>query len=842
MAAGQLVGDANCDGAVNTDDLTALIATVFDGAQSDCPTADVNADGVVDGADIVAWMQILGAPPAAGPIVTFLGLAGSDGTAVSSLGQINGAPVYFRTAGFGFSIVVEGATGPSGLPPGTVTFNTAPNNPARRPDLQIESSNPLGDGSTAVCDGGVPAVAPPDFGPSQTVANTLNDFACNFAAATSPNSACTLNAFGATSFLGTGTQVQFCGLVTRTRSFPTNQTVLSVRLRDTGGNLGSLRQLIVRVGSGPMPPTFTPNPSPVPTTPRSSATPTPTATPARTPTPSKPPSATASPTPTFTRVSATSTPTATLRASPTKSAPGTASGTAIRTPTPTHSATQSPTPTPTPSIGSGPIITFFGLTLSDDTLMPSTGTTPDGWPIYARQTGTSFSIVVEGKPGPSGASVGPAAYAAAQCPTPAAAFAVRDDQSAAQSTLTAFPDLQIEVSQPLGNGSSAVCDNSPPTEGGVPAINPPSFAPTQTDINTINDLGCRFVNGSGMPCARGTTESCVLLPTGNFSFVDPSSSVQFCGLMSSILQFPAGDTVVTARLRDLHGNTGPAAQLVVRILTPTLTPTSPSTSTATPRPPGLTPTATPTSSRTGTQTPGAGLTPGAPTKTATRTPTATPLATRTRTPAPTATPTAALIGPVITFFGLTRADDTLVDSSGTTTSGIPIFSRPVGSGFSIVIEGMPGPQSFCTGGICGTVTYEPDLSSFPDLLVEVSQPLGNGSAAVCDATGATAGGVPAINPPSFDPTQTNIAAVNDLGCRFENGSGMPVARTASSDSCIMFPSGDFRFMSSNTTMQFCGVIGKVLEFQSGDTVITARLRDLNGNLGPSSQIVVRIGQ
>jgi hypothetical protein len=198
---------------------------------------------------------------------------------------------------------------------------------------------------------------------------------------------------------------------------------------------------------------------------------------------------------------------------------------------------------------------------------------------------------------------------------------------------------------------------------------------------------------------------------------------------------------------------------------------------------------------------------------------------------------------VITFFGLTRADDTLVDPSGTTAGGIPIFSRSVGSGFSLVIEGMPGPHSVCSSGrVCGTTAYEPDLSSFPDLLVEVSQPLGNGSAAVCDATGPMAGGVPAINPPSFDPTQMNIAAVNDLGCRFLNGNGMPVARTASSDSCIMFPSGDFQFMSSNSSMQFCGVIGKVLEFLPGDTVVTARLRDLNGNLGPSSQIVVRIGQ
>jgi hypothetical protein len=197
---------------------------------------------------------------------------------------------------------------------------------------------------------------------------------------------------------------------------------------------------------------------------------------------------------------------------------------------------------------------------------------------------------------------------------------------------------------------------------------------------------------------------------------------------------------------------------------------------------------------------------------------------------------------VITFFGLTRADDTPIDSNGTTPGGVPIFSRTVGSGFSIVIEGMPGPHSVCAGGVCGTAAYEPALTSFPDLLVEVSQRLGNGSPAVCDASGTTAGGVPAINPPSVDPTQTNINAVNDLGCRFEDGNGNPVARTSQSDSCILLPSGDSTFGSPNSTMQFCGFIGKVLEFQSGDTVVTARLRDLAGNLGPSSQIVVRVGQ
>src|SRR5262245_14692836 len=68
-------------------------------------------------------------------------------------------------------------------------------------------------------------------------------------------------------------------------------------------------------------------------------------------------------------------------------------------------------------------------------------------------------------------------------------------------------------------------------------------------------------------------------------------------------------------------------------------------------------------------------------------------------------------GPVISFFGVTRADDTLLDASGTTGDGTPIFTRIAGvtgvaSGFALVIEGRPG-----TSGLpAGTSSYQADLS------------------------------------------------------------------------------------------------------------------------------------
>jgi len=56
-----LFGDANGDGVVNSDDLDALIAAIFEGTGA--PGADVNDDGAVTSADIPALIEILGAQP-----------------------------------------------------------------------------------------------------------------------------------------------------------------------------------------------------------------------------------------------------------------------------------------------------------------------------------------------------------------------------------------------------------------------------------------------------------------------------------------------------------------------------------------------------------------------------------------------------------------------------------------------------------------------------------------------------------------------------------------------------------------------------------------------------------
>ena len=131
-----------------------------------------------------------------------------------------------------------------------------------------------------------------------------------------------------------------------------------------------------------------------------------------------------------------------------------------------------------------------------------------------------------------------------------------------------MPDLQIQVTRPLGDGSSLVCDDAPPTLGGVPAINPPSFDDTPANDDRLNDLACRFIDGGGNKIGRvcGDSTACVLGEDGIFGCVTADATVQFCGFMGQALTFPPGDTLVTVRARDVQGNLGAPRQLLVRVV------------------------------------------------------------------------------------------------------------------------------------------------------------------------------------------------------------------------------------------------------------------------------------
>jgi hypothetical protein len=241
----------------------------------------------------------------------------------------------------------------------------------------------------------------------------------------------------------------------------------------------------------------------------------------------------------------TFTPTRTNTVTRTPSRTGTATRTATITLSPTITRTPTQTRTPTPTGRPGADITYVGLVRASDQVIAPSGTTAQGWPIYERTFGYAFSLVVEAKPGPSRRPVGLNAF--------------RSDLF----DPSVRPDLEIIVSRPLGNGSLDVCDDMLPFIGGIPASQ--SFNETQNVSNAINDLACRFVNGDGLPGGRRKVDACTVFGNGEFDFVNGATTVQFCALIAEPFEFPIGDTVVSARVRDSSGAPGPAASFVVRI-------------------------------------------------------------------------------------------------------------------------------------------------------------------------------------------------------------------------------------------------------------------------------------
>lgn len=189
------------------------------------------------------------------------------------------------------------------------------------------------------------------------------------------------------------------------------------------------------------------------------------------------------------------------------------------------------------------------------------------------------------------------------------------------------------------------------------------------------------------------------------------------------------------------------------------------------------------------------------------------------------------VGPVVTYAGLARADGRGVEADGKTADGTPIYRHPVGSGFMIVVEGRPGINNVENGRSIFRYNAA-DPSERPDLEIEVTRALGDGSAAVCDARRPSIGGVPGIDPPSFADTPKVSAAINDLSCRFETF-------IESNASCTVNQYGDFEFLRKDSKVQFCMVVARSWQFPEGDTLVSVRLRDTDGNPGPVSRFVVR---
>ncbi|HYD49987.1 MAG TPA: hypothetical protein VEB21_16640, partial [Terriglobales bacterium] len=244
-------GDANCDGFVSVADVDMTLRRLFEPNGSSCHQ-DPNGNGSVDAGDIASSLRAM---PHAGPRVTFLGLAGADGTVLPSNVGDSGLIVAQRPVGLGFQLVIEAVPGTSGQRVGSNLLNWRPDSPEQRPDLQIQTTRPLGDGDARVCNGpGIAALSPPDFSLRSQVADALNDFSCGFISSANPATACTLDRFGSHNFVTSNPRTtQFCFLINTDTSFPNGETLLTVQVRDEQGNVGSVAQMLLRIGTTPTP-------------------------------------------------------------------------------------------------------------------------------------------------------------------------------------------------------------------------------------------------------------------------------------------------------------------------------------------------------------------------------------------------------------------------------------------------------------------------------------------------------------------------------------------------------------------------------------------------------------
>lgn len=229
-------------------------------------------------------------------------------------------------------------------------------------------------------------------------------------------------------------------------------------------------------------------------------------------------------------------------------------------PTPTGEMAPTPTASPTMAPALGPRVHTFTLLAADDSVVRPT-TVENGIPVFQLPFGRAFRIVVEAGVGDSGIPPG-------------------------SDTFRAFgaPSFQIQADRPLGNGSIEVCDGDSSVPGGVPGIDPPTFELTPMVEDTLNDFGCRFVDGSPMqqPAGRGCNDqqACMRFEDGTFGCDSSLATVQYCSQIISVVEeFPLGDTLLSARVMECRPSVscplgrpqplaGPVSQLIVRVQPP----------------------------------------------------------------------------------------------------------------------------------------------------------------------------------------------------------------------------------------------------------------------------------
>lgn len=501
-----IVGDVNCDLRVDQLDLDTLVYLLF-GGQSNCEDADVNGDGTISAADVVQLQEILPAQPTPTP----------DSTATPD----DVTPTVIISPTLALPTPTSSRT-PTDNVPATPTRTLTP----------TRTQTPTGTLPTATSTG-----TPTPSGTST----------------------------GTPTMTATGTQT---GTPTRTLTpsktpsitrTPTSTRTLTRTRTSTVTRTPTRTATITRTPTITLSPTVTRTPTitPVPThtrTPTLTRTPTSTRTETRTRTPTftatETRTRTVTRTPTETRTATlTRTPTATRTITQTRTP--TVTRTVTMTPTITRTSTVTRTPTPTIPRPVGAEVLKFGVATAFNVVKTPDAVTEDGVPVYERPVPSGFIIFIEGRKGTSGAAVGrcgvldPVNQRLYACLNPGC-----DDR----------PDVQVVSDRPLGDGSAAVCDRSGDEIGGVPGFSPPSFADTPAITDALNDLACRFDDHPSF------NESCTLDDLGRFSFVDSRTERQFCiPAIGTELEFPSGDTRLTARLRDTACNIGNEVSIVIRV-------------------------------------------------------------------------------------------------------------------------------------------------------------------------------------------------------------------------------------------------------------------------------------
>jgi hypothetical protein len=197
------------------------------------------------------------------------------------------------------------------------------------------------------------------------------------------------------------------------------------------------------------------------------------------------------------------------------------------------------------------------------------------------------------------------------------------------------------------------------------------------------------------------------------------------------------------------------------------------------------------------------------------------------------TPTSTPRLPVITYFGLARADDLPLPPTELDAAGRPVYVHGQGQAMTLVLEARRGLRPLATSAYSSS-------SALRGVEFLVSRPLGNGSPAVCDIVPPMLGGVPGIDPPLFSDASEVQAAIDDLGCRVNDGSGLPTARFADGACTRMDPSFEYGFVDAGSDVQYCMPIARAWSFAVGDTIVAARVRDVGGTLSAAREIVVRV--